>query len=170
MAAAMMQMLLASGSGGAPSGVSFDGASTGVTLTNANLTVTQTSGAIPSGARSTALKSTGKFYFEGTVGATSTTLGFGLGQSTATFTTIAGEASSQSYATIYGNGDVCAGGGFFTTFAGGNFAPGTVMRVAVDLGAHLIWFTKGSSTNWNTVSGDPAAGTGGITIQNASWA
>src|SRR5438552_18564202 len=45
----------------------FDGTATNVTLSNGNLTATQNANAL-AGARSTANKSSGKFYFELTVG------------------------------------------------------------------------------------------------------
>jgi hypothetical protein len=49
----------------------------------------------------------------------------------------------------------------------GTITSGTVICVAVDIAAKLIWWRLGAAGNWNNnASRDPAAGTGGVSIPN----
>ncbi len=164
-----------SGTGGAPAGgITWDGTNTGVTLSNGNLTATGTGSGAAMGARSTALRSSGKFYWEValTVGASPPSdCAIGIAQSVATYAQLIGLSNLTKTAAVYtAGGDIYAGGGFQDTFSGGTWTTGVIACFAVDIAANKFWVRKNSGT-WNaSFAGDPAAGTGAITIQSASWA
>jgi hypothetical protein len=156
---------------GAPSGVTFDGVSSGVTLSNGNLTVTGLGGDA-AGGRSLSFKPTGKFYFEDVLnssGPNSTNnCGIGIAQAVATYEDFIGLGNLDKTAGLYSSSSqVWAGGNFQDSF-GGLWTAGTVGCCAVDIGANKLWFRKNNGA-WS-LSGNPASGTGAITIQSASWA
>jgi hypothetical protein len=164
----------------APNGVvgvplaTFDGTATGVTLSNGNLTATHINTLSAQGARSTANKSSGKYYFEVTVGAT-----HGGGDNAGIL------LSSGTYTDMTGGNNCCVA---FLTFASGaiysnNGNPsstslgaacvaGDIVRVCIDLTARKAWFTRNGSTVWNNRAGidDPVTGVSAVPIASGSFA
>jgi hypothetical protein len=142
-----------------------------VTQSNGNLTASRlatvfTGGGV--GARSTAMKSSGKFYYEVTGGPRSGTqdsIGFMLYTATWANDTPNGLNSAmvfRSNGQIYANGT----GPFATLGAVGN---GANLGCAIDLTNHLAWFRLNGG-NWNNNgAADPATGVGGATIQSGTW-
>lgn len=154
---------------GATAAITFDGVSANVTLSNGNLTATHSSTANNSGARSLALLSTGKYYFEVTVTAShGSGDAVGIMDAAATYTQVCGNTAAN-YALVYRNTGVIW---VSTTNSGKTLSsmpvtgPYTIC-VAVDLNARLIWFRKDAG-NWNGDAGaDPATGTNGVTLAAA---
>lgn len=146
----------------------FDGVATNVALSNGGLTATRTA-TTTSGAKSAAFKTTGKYYFEITVGATH------------------GTNDGQGIITSIGSYDDIAGGGFngtATNFNGaiysnntdsgktiGAVVSGDNVGIAIDLNARRGWFCRNGG-NWNgDPTANPAAGTGGVILEaGASFA
>lgn len=146
---------------------SFDGVATNVTLSNNNLTATHSTSTSGSGARSLALKTTGKYYYE-VVGNSAPGAGdaVALGSAAATYVQLTGNTAGQ-YVVVYQSTGVIF---VSTTNSGKNIASllaGMVAGIAVDLDARLLW-VRSNNGNWN---GDPAAnpatGVGGITVTAA---
>lgn len=130
------------------------------TLSNNNLTVTRTNTST-GGANSTAYKTTGKFYFEVTVGASNANTDFiGTMQSGVSFGTVTG-GSPGNYAGYWvkNNSILFSGGG-----QGGLQATptaGQIISIAIDVGASLCWYRL-QNGNWNNdASANPATGTNG---------
>jgi hypothetical protein len=148
--------------GGPPT--TFDGVATEVALTNGNLTGMHTnSSTSTAGARSTANKTTGKFYFEVTMTSIGSGNSVGLIAAGATYTDILN--LSVNCTVLEGSsGNVFSNDGFRFSFGSGTTA-GTVIGVAVDLGARLAWFRRGAG-NWNNnSSNNPATGVGGVAVE-----
>lgn len=144
----------------------FDGVATEVALTGGNLTGTHTNASTSTaGARSTANKTTGKYYFEVTATATGGTGNCaGLIASSATYTDILNLSANCTVAEASGN--VFSNDGFQFSF-GSTITAGTIVGVAVDLGARLAWFRRNAG-NWNNnASYNPATGVGGVPIESA---
>lgn len=148
-------------------GTTFDAASvTNVNLTNGNLTATHTNTTSNSGARSIALKSAGKFYFEYTQiashGAADSVV---ILASATTYNNVVGNTAAN-YVTMYRNtGNIFASTtNSGKTLSAGGVGAGDVYAVAVDLTAKRIWFRRNSG-NWNgDASANPATGVNGVTI------
>jgi hypothetical protein len=136
-----------------------------VTLTNSNLTATCTSSA-PSGVRSVASKTSGKYYFEITTGATWAGSGSSLGLATASFAFGAGNQSGFAgvVRAIGSNGGIYIDG----THSGvslGVITSSQLICFAVDLSAGLFWARSGAAGNWNNnASNNPATGVGGLSL------
>jgi hypothetical protein len=132
-----------------------------VTLTNSDLTATTTATTL-NGVRAVRGNNSGKYYFELTA-TTWTTLNdqAGLALSTATFSTA---PATTGKATVNGGGTIFVNGA--STGVGiGTVSSGTVVGIAVDLTANLIWFRIAPAGNWNAGgTANPATGTGGISI------
>jgi hypothetical protein len=143
----------------APGTATFDGTATNVTLSNGNLTATHNTTTDQSGARSTALKSAGKFYFEVTVGAThggADTAGVVL--STGTYANMnSGNNCSEAFLT-FASGHIYSNNADTFQTIGGAAGPGDVICVAIDLDNRKAWFRKNNG-NWNNQPTDnPATG------------
>jgi F5/8 type C domain len=133
-----------------------------ITLSNAYLTATATSLAIGS-VRSANQQSTGKFYWEYTlttfvgnanVGVMSATFPLGSYFSTATV----GSAGVVNTGIVYSDG-VSSGLNI------GTLTTGSVVCIAIDCSARLIWCRLGAAGNWNgSGTANPATGTGGVSI------
>jgi hypothetical protein len=103
--------------------------------------------------------SSGKFYFEVTASASSssfndTTVGF-CKPTDAITTTASGVASTVGFLLSLGNG-VTSNYGTTTSVTGLTLAATNVLQVAIDIGAGKIWF--GADGTWSG-SGNPSAGT-----------
>jgi hypothetical protein len=146
----------------------FDGTASNATLSNGNLTGTHANTNNNSGARSTTLLSSGKYYFEVTVGNT-----HGLNDSAGVL------LSTGTYTDLVTNGLNCvvvnlANGALF----GNNVAStkslpaigaGDVIGIAIDLGNRNGWFRKNGG-NWNGLaigSENPATNAGGVPIASS---
>lgn len=149
----------------------FNGTATNTTLSNGNLTATHSNTSTDSGARSASLQSTGKYYYEITVGAThgqldnvaiigaagthnNTTNGLG----TVVFTTLSSGA-------VYTNG-----GSIGRSI--GVSSPGDIIGVAIDLDNRKAWFRRNGG-NWNgqsTATENPVTNTGGAAITTGTQA
>lgn len=135
------------------------------TLTGGNLIATSAA-AGTNGARAVDKQITGKFYWEYTynVNAGAST-GSGcmapwaiITQGFTTGSTAIGTFGLTHVGTVYVDGSPTLGGF-------GTIANGTVVCIAVDADARLVWFRLGAAGNWNTVaSSNPAAGVGGVAI------
>ena len=142
-----------------------------ITLSGGNLTATGTAGWTGS-VRTVNSQAAGKFYWE-CKGSTFAQSQSGVGMFTSAVA-IASVVSSVVTGTcgLSENGLVYVGGfttitvgGVSTSINFGTIASGTVICVAVDLTAKLIWFRLGAAGNWNnSATRDPAAGTGGVSI------
>jgi hypothetical protein len=149
--------------GGVATGVpaTFDGVGVNVTLSNGNRTATHSTATSNSGARSTALKTTGKYYFEITV----STLGSsfdaaGLITSTGTYTDV---MSVFNCIIVYMQGSVYAN----NTSPGktiSGIVGGSILGFATNLDTRLGWIRNGAGS-WNGIGTEnPATGVGGFVI------
>lgn len=142
----------------------------GGALSNANLTITHndvTKIAFRSGARANVIQLTGKWWFEiDRAGA----LGLGGDNAVGGVTRLA----TPDYEDLGAIGNALNGAITFRsgqTFVNAVFArncdSGRFMMFAIDLDNHLMWVRESTSANgWNTVHGDPDAGTLGIDISS----
>jgi hypothetical protein len=74
-----------------------------------------------------------------------------------------GAASLGSFGLVH-NGTLY-NDGVSSGLAFGTIANGTVVCIAVDTDARLVWFRLGAAGNWNTVaSNNPATGVGGVSL------
>lgn len=141
-------------------------AGTAITLSNSNTTAT-TNTTLETGVRSIVSNSSGKLYAEFTsTSAMASFWGVGIASSTWNFTssTIGSGTSSVSWST---GGTVFFNNASIGT-AQGATASGSVISMAVDLGADLIWF-RVNGGNWNNNgSANPATGVGGFSIAGFS--
>lgn len=130
-----------------------------IVLSNGGLTATQTASGTFRSVLATKGVSAGKGYFEATIG-TGNHAYIGIGQGSTSLSQQAGvDAISYGYYSnsggiLFNNGSVGSAGSWATS--------GEVACVAVDLTAGKLWFRKGPAGSWH--SGDPAAGTGGLSI------
>jgi len=150
----------------------LDGAVSNVTMSNGNLTATHINATNNSGTRSTALKTSGKYYFEvvlTTFAATaSNTVGIILSSGTYTQMVSSGLAS-----TVYnpGTGGIFSNGAFSTRTLGAAVA-GDLIGIAIDLDGRKGWFRKNGG-NWNGQPigvENPATGLGIVVIASGSYA
>lgn len=150
---------------------SFDGVATNVTVSTDKLTATHTNTTTDSGARSTANKSTGKFYFEVTM--TNVHGAFdcvGLLSSGGNFANLV--TGSVNCLATYKNTGAIYGSNISSGKTLGAIAIGDVIGIAVDLTAHKAWLRKNGG-NWNGLaltSENPNTGTGGVTIAAFAFA
>ena len=155
----------AGGGGGATVLATLDGVSQFVALSNGNLTATRNAGT-PSGARSSITHTSGKFYFEVTIGATHG-IGdcAGVAQVNAIYNDLvsAGINCTVAYCS---NGEIFSNNADSTKSIGA-IVVGNVIGVAVDLTARKGWLRKNAG-NWDgDATHDPATGAGGVTITAA---
>lgn len=146
----------------------FNGTTSNVTLSNGNLTVTHSNTTANAGARSTALKSSGKFYFE--VTATDLDGAFdAIGILTAAGTLTNLVTNGTNCGVVYRASGAIWGNGASSSMAIGAIADGDIIGVAVDLDNERIWFRKAPSGNWNgSGTADPATNTSGANISSFS--
>jgi hypothetical protein len=136
-----------------------------VTLSGGNLVATSSAGSIV-GVRAVDKQSLGKFYWECTqtsVANTSSGVGFFSPTFNLNLTFISGVPGAcgvQHSGQIYNNG-------VFASINFGTITNGTVICLAIDCTARLIWFRLGAAGNWNNSgTADPATGIGGISNLN----
>lgn len=164
-------------------------ATSAVTLSNGGFTATAaTNSGVGEGARGAIGLSSGRFYFEITAGAAMTsaktvfmgiaTPGAAIASSQQLTSGIVANSGGFNYALAFGGaaiGNTSAStvivlnGTLAANAAGATVAAGHVIGVAVDLSAGLVWFRNlsqtGTAGQWNlNLNGNPAAGTGGISI------
>lgn len=138
----------------------LDGTPTNVTLSNGNLTATHSSATNNSGARSTTFKSSGKYYFEVTVGAThGQNDAIGIVSSGTAYVNLAngqgGPVLALTTGTIWGN-NLNSGSTL------GAVVAGNVVCFAINSDTGLFWVRKNNG-NWNaSAPANPATGVGGI--------
>ena len=152
---------------------------THITLSGGNLTAAGTAGWTGL-VRSISSKSSGKFYWETTFNATQTNSGVGIaiGSLSVSTQTFANAGTGKSGLTQSGgvwldgaSSNYVVGGVAGSTISFGTITSGTVICVAVDIGAQLIWWRLGASGNWNNnASRNPATGAGGASIPNVGTA
>lgn len=149
----------------------FNGTADQATLSNGNRTATHTS-TNTGGARSTAYKSTGKYYFEVTV--TTTHGGWdtvGIAIATASYGNIVDD-SINGVIVQMGGGSIYTIAGFGGGKSLGPCVSGDVISVAADLGGQKVWFCRNGG-NWNGLvitSENPVTGLGGVAIGDPSAA
>lgn len=128
------------------------------------------------GAKSNTSHSTGKAYAEFSTWLSANNSGVGIGNSSATF---AGWGNGTAVGP--GNGPAAAGAGIFSYSNGTIWMNGveqtnwagvtlfhSVVSIAIDFDAKLVWF-RTNGGNWNGIAGaDPAAGTHGYDISTIS--
>jgi hypothetical protein len=130
-----------------------------ITLSNSNLTATSTG----AGAVRSVAPLTGKLYWEVTIGAmTGGNSGIGLANAAAILSTVGASPSNASV--VYNSGNIYVNNAYTGTNI--SFMPaGTIVCIAVDVTARLIWYRNGIAGNWNnSSSNNPATGVGGISI------
>lgn len=134
-----------------------------VTLTGSNLIATSTAGTIAS-VRAVDKQITGKFYWEYTyntvtgltTGAGALSPGFGL-------TTSPGAGGPVGACIVLRTGSIEIDGASSVSL--GAITAGTVVGLAVDCAARLIWCRQGAAGNWNnSATANPATGVGGLAI------
>lgn len=144
--------------------------STNATLSNGNLTATHTTTTGSSGARCSTGHSTGKFYFEVTVGATHGASDcIGIVDSFGNYSNIGTAADMAIVYCSFGSGGIWSFGSNSGKNLGGNIVAGDVVGVAVDLTNHTGWFRKNGS-NWNgDAAANPVTGANPISVPSGSW-
>ncbi len=136
-----------------------------VTLSGGNLTATNSSGVYA--VRGTSSKSTGKKYFEITIGsgAGGNSLSVGIANASAPLnTTGLGLDSGSDSIVWYDASAIYINDG--SIGSPGDFSNGQVLGVAVDLGGTKIWFCdiSGAPTNWNGLSTNTPGVNGGASF------
>lgn len=132
------------------------GAGAGISFSNGNLTASMSSTASV-GAVSTTSKSSGKYYFEVTIGATANYYELGIGNSSYSTSANPGSANSAGYGSngfLNVNSGQCSG-----TFA--TYGSGAVIGIAVDVTNALLYVAL-NNTYQN--SSNPVSGTGGCSL------
>jgi hypothetical protein len=159
-----LPVIWATGGSGGGTSATLDGVASNVTLSNGNLTATHASTTAPAGARSTASKTTGKYYFEVSIGVAVTPFdGVGVLSSTGTYADVQAAANCLI---VYLQGGIYALGASSGKSIGA-ISVGNVIGVAVDLDARKGWIRSGAGT-WNgDPTHNPATGAGGIAFTAA---
>jgi hypothetical protein len=139
-----------------------------ITLSNGDLTATYTGGFGNGTVRTAIGRSSGKWYWEITyVHIEQLNTSTGLTSSSTSLPIQPGTANGQ--ANVNGGGVVWINGTTPGVLGGGSIgslSDGSIVRVAVDLDAKLIWFrVSGGGNVWNgNAAADPATGIGGLSI------
>jgi len=151
---------------------------THITLSGGNLTAAGTAGWTGL-VRSISSKSTGKFYWETIYNATQSNSGVGLAigslsVSTQTFQNAGtGKCGLTQGGVVWVDGatSITVGGVPSSSVSFGTITSGTLICVAVDIAAQLIWWRLGAAGNWNNnAARNPATGVGGVSILNVGTA
>jgi len=118
------------------------------------------------GARSTATKTTGKYYFEFTGGGNPSTQGqVGLIRSTSAYGDTGGGSNGCFWFITFGPGYIYSNNGAATVNMAVSTTPSDRICCAIDLDARLVWFRKNGG-NWNNSgTANPATGIGGLAVQ-----
>lgn len=126
-----------------------------ITLSLGNLRATSAGDGY--GVRSISSASSGKFYFETTIGVTNTIhVGIANSSTPLSGTTYASSVRVSNSGTIYVNATT-------TGISLGSIS--SLICVAIDLDNRSIWFRNGAAGNWNgSSSNNPATNTGGVAI------
>ncbi|WBL75577.1 hypothetical protein I3J27_21325 [Bradyrhizobium xenonodulans] len=159
--------------GGGITSTTFDtGTVSNATLSNGNLTATHSNTSV-GGARSTAYKNSGKYYFEITIGASHGSLDcMVVAVSSYTYTNMTNINSGNEIgyypnSSVGSAGPIFANGGW-TTKAIGAGAAGDVIGVAIDIDNLKSWWRRNGG-NWNNDgSADPATNANGASIPAAA--
>jgi hypothetical protein len=134
-----------------------------VTLSNGNLRATV--GAGSGGVRGTNPKSSGKLYWEctyTTLNSNSFTAGISLATASVLSPSVGSSRVNRLDGVVYVNGGASGS-------ALGIIAPASVIGIAVDLAAQLIWYRVSPAGNWNgSGTANPATGAGGVSISTIS--
>ncbi|MGY4312858.1 SPRY domain-containing protein [Bradyrhizobium sp. JR3.5] len=148
----------------------FDpGSVSNATLSNADLTATRTNTST-GGARSISYQSSGKFYFEVTVGASHGSTDFVgvMAASYGYFPAVNGNTGS-GVGVWLGSGSIVSNGGPSGSLGAG-LSAGNIIGVAFDADNARIWF-RVNGGNWNGVgTANPATNTGGASYPVAAMA
>src|SRR5215472_12657550 len=132
-----------------------------VTLSGGNLVATVS--AATGGVRSVASLSSGKYYWEctyTTINTNSLTTGLWLASASLGSPTTGTAWAARSTGNIFIN-NVNTGSTL------GIINPGSVLCIAVDFTAQLIWFRVGAAGQWNgSGTANPATGTGGLSTSS----
>lgn len=138
----------------------LDGDAVNTSLSADKLTATLTSAASNSGARSTSLRTSGKFYFEATIGAT-----HGQADAVGILTmngTFADSPQAKNVTADYSTTNIWSNNVYWGNL--GNWVAGDHIGVAINLDNRKGWFRRNNG-NWNnSTTDDPVANTGGVTI------
>lgn len=145
---------------------------TAVTLSGGNLITSNTgTTSADQGAHvaSTSGKTSGKYYFEGTLTAAAFAgnFGIGVGTPTSTYTGMGQTGGATGAIMFYASGNIYANSSNTGVSLGAIGAAGNVIGVAIDLDNRTAFFKKVSGTpgNWNgSGTANPATNTGGIPI------
>jgi len=137
--------------------------SAGITLTGSNLIATNNNGSA-SGVRAVDRQVTGKFYWECTLNViVSASTAVGIVSPYDALTASPSNAGLNTSGVIK-NGNTYVNG-VSAAINIGALANGSVVCVAVDCAARLVWYRLGAAGNWNaSASNNPATGVGGISI------
>lgn len=136
-----------------------------VTLTNGNLTATSAS-AVSQSVRSSTSKTSGKAYWEITIGTRTNDLAFGIGNSTLALNIssgIGGDANAAGFYSVSPPQALYVAGAqlYQGTTASAN---GDIVKFAVDFGTSppTAWILDAAMTGWNNSgTANPSTGTGG---------
>ncbi len=147
----------------------LDGTQTNVTMTNGNLTATHTNTTSNSGARSTSLKNSGKYYIEYQMSIlTGQFTGCGILTAAGTLTNFVTDGTNCA-AFYQGTGAIWSNGAAQGALAG--YTATDFIGLAVDLDNDKVWFRANSVGLWNNgllAAQNPATNTGGFSISNFS--
>lgn len=123
------------------------------------------------GAQSITYKSSGKFYFEGTVGAShGSTDSIGIMASSYSYVALVNGNAGAGSGVWLGGGSIVNNGGTVGSVGGAANAGGSIIRVAHDAGNGKVWYALNGG-NWNNSgTDDPATNTGGVTLLAAQYA
>lgn len=138
----------------------LDGDAINTSLSPDKLTATHTAAISNSGARSTSLRSSGKFYFEATIGAT-----HGQADAVGLLTmngTFADSPQAQNVTADYSTTTIWSNNTSWGNL--GTWVAGDHIGVAINLDNRKAWFRRNNG-NWNnSTTDDPVADTGGVTM------
>lgn len=138
----------------------LDGDAINTSLSVDKLTATHTAAISDSGARSTSLRSSGKFYFEATIGAT-----HGQADAVGLLTmngTFADSPQARNVTADYSTTTIWSDNTSWGNL--GTWVAGDHIGVAINLDNRKGWFRRNNG-NWNnSTTDDPVANTGGVTI------
>jgi hypothetical protein len=148
--------------GGVPPGYLWNPSdkAAGVVLSNGNRTAAGPGGSSQS-VRGTASKSAGKWYFEVTCDVVGTLAGVAIADATAGLGQFGLDTHAWSYRS---SGDVTNNSAVVSSPSA--YTSGDIIGVAMDLTALKLYFSKNNV--WQA-SGNPVAGTGGLTISSAAY-
>jgi hypothetical protein len=136
-----------------------------ITLSGGNLIATSTAGS--AGVRGIGSRSSGKYYWEYSYTFVNTN-SFSTGICLATASITGASAVGIAFLSR-STGDITVSGTASGFSLGAPVAPGSVVGIAVDFTAKLLWFRIAPSGNWNgSGTANPATGTGGADITSIS--